>query len=261
MKRLVTILLFSLVISTGSIVSFSTYASAEVDLYLKAESFKWEELDNGSKLLEESGMIYGVGSLIRSDNRNAFNFKFKGELFGGSVDYDGQTQEGTPVKTDTDYFGFKLEGDSGYRFMIAEKSSLEPFVGLGLRWWKRDIQSTDEGIGYEETWSSFYVRAGIYGDHMISGQAKVFLEGGAKFPLYTRNEPDFSEFGLENPTLEPGSEVSLFAEAGLKWSKIKVAVFYEGMRFSESDLDDTYNAFYQPESKADMFGVNIGLSF
>jgi len=251
------ILLFSLAFSISPI----GHAFAGGDLYLKVESFKWEEFYNDSKLLEESGLIYGLGASARSDITKPLTFKLKAELFGGSVDYDGQTQDGTPVKTDTDYFGFKLEGDCGYRFMIAEGFALEPFIGVGLRWWRRDIQSTDEAIGYEETWRSFYARLGMRGDHTLSNQLNIFADAGVKLPIYTENEADLSIVGLSKVTVEPGNEASAFAELGVQWAKFKAVVFYEGMRFSESDPDDTYGVFIQPKSEADMFGLNVGVSF
>lgn len=264
MKRLVVIVALSMLTITGSVISFSTPALAanESDIYLKVESFTWKEFnDNGTQLLKESGPIYGLGASAKSDISKTMTLKFKGELFGGSIDYDGQTQAGTPAKTDTEYFGFKMEGDAGWKFMVAEKSSLEPFAGLGWRWWNRDIQSTATAIGYEERWSTIYARLGIRGDHAFSNQLKGFTEAGVKLPIYTENEIDWTVFGLDTITLEPGNEASVFAEVGVKWAMLKVSVFYEGMRFSKSDLDDVYNAIYQPESKADIYGVNVGMAF
>lgn len=267
MKRLVVIVVLSMLTITGSMISFSAPALAANkedvwDIYLKVESFTWKEFnDNGTQLLKESGPIYGLGGTAKSDVAKSVTLKFKGELFGGSIDYDGQTQAGTPVKTDTDYSGFKMEGDVGWKFMVAEKSSLEPFAGLGYRWWLRDLQSTSNAIGYEERWWSFYARLGIRGDHTFSTQLKAFAEAGVKLPMHTENEADLSVIGLSTVTLEPGNEASVFAEIGFKWTMLKASVFYEGMRFSKSGLDNVYNAFYQPESKADIFGVNVGVAF
>ena len=254
------VMLLTVVFSFG-IISASAIA-AEYDVYGKIESFTWKEYsDSDSQLLKESGPIYGLGGSAKSNITESLTLKFKGELFLGSIDYDGQTQAGTPVKTDTDYFGFKIEGDTGWKFMVAEKSSLEPFAGLGYRWWLRDIQSTGNAIGYEETWWSFYARLGIHGDHTFSDQLKAFAEAGVKLPIHTENEIDLSVIGLSTITVEPGNKASVFAEIGLKWTVLKASVFYEGMRFSKSGLDDVYDAFRQPESKADIFGVNVGVSY
>lgn len=254
--RYTFVMLLTVVFSLG-VISASALA-AEFDVYGKIESFTWKEYnDNGSQLLKESGPIYGLGFSNKSDIAKSLTFKVKGELFGGSIDYDGQTQAGTPAKTDTNYFGMKVEGDLGWKFMVAKKSSLEPFAGLGWRWWLRDIKSTGTAIGYEELWSSVYARLGLRGDYTLSEQVKAFAEGGVKLPIYTENKIDI--YGV---TVKPGNEASAFAEAGFKWAKLKVNVFYEGMRFSKSDPVTGIGVIvWQPKSKADIYGVNLGVSF
>ncbi len=261
MKQLVVIVALSTLTITGSMISFSTpvLAANEIDIYLKVESFTWEEFnDNGGRFVKESGPIYGLGVSAKSDITSALTLKGKGELFGGRVDYDGRTQGGMPLKTDTDYFGVKIEGDMGWKFIVAEKSFLEPFAGLGWRRWRRDIKDTSSATGGEELWSSIYARLGIRGDHAFSERTKAFAEGGIKLPIYNQNETDIIDV-----TLEPGKDkASAFAEVGFKWAKLKASVFYEGMRFSKSD-PEIGNGFkvWQPESKADIYGVNAGVAF
>ncbi len=259
-KQLIVIIALSMLTITGSMISFSTPALAarETDIYLNVESFTWKEFDDsGKQIIKESGPIFGLGFSGKSDIAKALTFKGKGELFGWRIDYDGQTQAGTPLKTKTDYFGFKVEGDLGWKFMVAEKYSLEPFAGLGWRWWLRNIKDTDNAIGGKELWSNIYARLGVRGDIAFSEKAKVFAEGGVKFPIYNQNKTDIFDI-----TLEPGNEASAFAEAGFKWAKLKASVFYEGMRFSKSNtVTISDGQVWQPESKADIFGVNVGVAF
>jgi hypothetical protein len=255
------------VFSPGLFGNRSDAATNEIDIYFKIESFTWSEyFDSGSQILEESGPIYGLGISYKTDIARSLMIMTKSEIFGGSVDYDGQTQAGISANTDTDYMGFKVEADIGIKAIETEKFSLEPFTGLGFRWWVRDIQSTINAIGYEERWRSFYVRLGIRSENNISDQFKIFAQLGVKRPIYNQNEIGLSKFGLSDVTVEPGNEASFFAEAGLKEKKIMVSFFYEGMRFSKSDVRYTYDAFgiygvFQPESEADIFGVNIGITF
>lgn len=265
MKRPVIIIALLILTITSSMVLFfvPVVGAIESDVYLKVESFAWKEYnDSGSQLLKESGPIYGLGTLIKSDITKSLTLKGKGELFGGSVDYKGQTQAGKPVETDTNYFGFKVEGDLGWKFMLVEKISLEPFAGLGYRWWIRDIQSTGSAIGYEEKWWSFYARLGIHSDLIFYKQLKVFAETGVKLPIHNENEIDWSVFGLPTVTVEPGNKASVFAELGLMWTMLKASIFYEGMRFSKSDPVTVSGVrVWQPRSKADIFGINVGVVF
>ncbi len=260
MKRLIVIVVLSMLTITGSMISFSTPALAanETDIYLKVESFTWKEFnDSGRQFVKESGPIYGLGVSGKADITSALTLKSKGELFGGRVNYDGQTQAGAPLKTKTDYFGMKIEGDLGWKFIVAEKSSLEPFAGLGWRRWRRDIKDTSNATGGEELWSSIYARLGIRGDLAFSEKVKAFAEGGVKLPIYNQNKTNIIDV-----TLKPGNEASVFAEAGFKWAKLKASLFYEGMRFSKSaPVSGIDFIVWQPESKADIYGVNAGVAF
>jgi len=250
-------------------VFFVSTVAAEVNVYGKVESFTFKEYKGGALLLEESGKIYGIGATSKFNPFRQLTLKVRGELFGGQVDYDGQTWGGVPVKSNTNYLGFKIEGDAGWKFMVAEKTSVEPFVGLGYRWWLRDIESRPPiAIGYTENWRSLYARLGVRGDHNLSKHAKLFAEGGVRLPIRNKNTADLTVVGLNEVTVEPGKKASVFAEAGLQFKFLKASVFYEGMRFSESPLalagvDPVLGPVwvFQPESKADMFGVNIGFAF
>ncbi|MBI4848624.1 MAG: outer membrane beta-barrel protein [Nitrospirae bacterium] len=264
MKRAAAVIVFLILAAAYHSVLLPPAASAEneYDVYLKGESFTWKEFDNGGdQLLKESGPIYGVGGLAKLDIKS-LTLKIRGELFGGRIDYDGQTQEGTPVQTDVDYLGVKIEGNIGYKFNLTERFSVEPFAGPGYRYWERDIKSTSLATGYLEKWSSVYVQAGIHSDIAFYGLGKVFVEGGIKFPVHNENEADLSVLGSGTVTLEPGKKESFFAEAGVKWKMLRTAVFYEGLRFSKSEVvRGGHQLWYQPESKGDIYGVNIGLTF
>jgi hypothetical protein len=251
----------------GVLCEESVAVANETDIYFKIESFTWKEYsDSGSQLLEESGPIYGLGCSSRSDIAQSLILWSKFEIFGGSVDYDGQTQEGTPANSDTDYTGLMVEGGIGIKAKITETIILEPFAGLGYRWWLRDIKSTYNAIGYEERWQSFYIQLGIRSEDYISDQLKSFALLGVKYPIRNENEIGFSQFGYSDITVKPGNKASFFAEIGLKKKNFMVSFFYEGLRFSKSDVGYIYDAYgvygiYQPESEADIFGVNIGITF
>jgi hypothetical protein len=189
------------------------------------------------------------------------------------VDYDGQTT-GTntpiPVDTDTEYLGVKIEGTIGWEIPISQNSSIEPFIGPGIRKWNREIQGTRIGnirvVDTEEDWLTIYAPLGIRGRHIVSDQMSIFAAGGIKIPIYNENEADLSEIYGVTVTVEPGREISGFAELGIRWKMMKAALYYEGMRFSKSDperknISGGTLTVLQPKSEADMFGINIGLTF
>ena len=253
----------------------------EFVLYPFIQYFNWEEYkDTGERVLEETGPQGGVGTLLRVDlNNGLLMLQAKGELFGGIVDYDGQTQASSrypenseiPVDTDVDYFGTKLEADLGLR--VGEtKGTIEPFVGIGYRYWIRDLNDSvavnrlNQLVpisGYTEEWQSFYTRWGLRGSYAVNDDFKLFAEVGGKYPIYNENRIDEDDL-----TIKPGKQFSPFAEAGFRIDRFRATVFYEGFRFSQSswvfagfDSDGRSLYFSQPKSESDIIGITLGYCF
>ena len=70
------------------------------------ENFGWEEFDDdGSKLLKESGTRYALSGFLGNTLRAKKNLIYRAEakLYFGTVDYEGQTQDGVPAFSDTHY--------------------------------------------------------------------------------------------------------------------------------------------------------------
>jgi hypothetical protein len=137
--------------------------------------------------LKESGFLFGPGYTYWTELESHVTLKPTVELFFGTVDYDGQTQTGIPATTDVDYFGFKAEGDIGRRLSFPEGLYIEPFGGLGIRFWYRDINdgTTNTGsptLGYTEEWFVFNARLGLRAGKKMSGNKEIFA-GWAKIDL------------------------------------------------------------------------------
>ena len=269
-------LLLLLVLSTASGAGAARFGGVEeFSASLSPQYFQWEESLHGKRLLREQGWLVGAGALVdlnlvQTETAGSLMLKGKAGLFGGVVDYDGQTQPPNPfpVTTDVNYFGTKAEADLGWRFPV-RKVSIEPFGGVGYRWWLRDLQDTSavdnnrtlvRVSGYTEYWQSAYARFGGHLVYAISDDWRAFGEGGAKYPFYTGNTVNFSDTG--ELTIKPGSHWSGFAELGARYKKIKVSAFYEGFRYSQSPVVARGNSgVFQPASASDIFGINLGWVF
>lgn len=259
----------SIVVMVLILASSAAAAEFEHDIFGQVQSFTWKEYSGGRELLKEDGALYGVGYAGRYTFMGFLTVRPRGELFGGEIDYDGQTQDGIPASTDTEYAGIKTEGDIGYLWGDPGKATVEPFVGLGWRYWERDIQSGVDQTGRyisgaTEYYSIFYGRLGVRGDIALSEKVRMFLEGTVKLPIDNQEEAEdvCTNYGCYDVDLEPGKRVSYYAELGLKAAMFKVSAFYEGLRFSESDAETIPGAIvWQPESEADIYGVNVGVSF
>jgi hypothetical protein len=227
-------------------------------VYISTEEYVWKEfLDDGSQALKENGMLFGIGFAFYHEFRNHLTIKPSIEIFGGSTDYDGHTQSGIPATTTVGYSGLKLGVDGGYRFRPSESVFLEPFGGIGIRFWTRDIKdgTTSTGSptsGYKEDWTTVMARLGLRMDVSM-----FFFEAAVRYPIYNENTVE------TDLTLYPGKQPSYFGEAGVKAGKFKGSVYYETLSFSRSDSVYAGSGIYayQPKSTATMVGIRLGAAF
>jgi len=244
------------------------FAENESDVYLVLENYTWKEFSGGTRLLKEAGPLFGVGFAYQFKFRDEVTLKPGVEIFVGSVDYDGAPNAGGLFKTTTDYFGLKLQAEVGRRFALGKAFSIEPIAGIGLRAWMRDINDgrAEDGSpadGHNEEWVTLHLRLGVRGGLDLSNASALFAEVGLKVPLYNESTRYVANGGLDDQvTMHPGKMVSLFAETGLKLRTFRISVFYDGLRFSESDVE--YNSsvgYYQHESRADIYGIKAASTF
>jgi hypothetical protein len=237
----------------------------QFSVYIATEEYVWKEfLANGSQALKEQGTLFGIGFAFYHEFRNHMTIKPGVEIFGGSTNYDGQTQSGTPATTTVGYSGIKLGVDGGYRFRSSESVFLEPFGGIGIRAWTRDIKNgtTSTGsptLGYKEDWTTVMARLGLRMD-----ASTLFVEAAVRYPIYNENTVRLSEAGLGSDlTLYPGKQPSYFGEVGVKDGKFKASVYYETLSFSKSDSVYAGSGIYayQPKSTATMVGIRLGAAF
>lgn len=271
MKRIVLALMAMLFLSqTASIAAAADSGPIrELSVYPFIQYFTWEEFNGmtGSRLLKESGPQFGVGGDILlhflEGDAGAMTFRGKVELFGGEVDYDGQLQDGTPHSTDVTYFGTTEQATLGWAIPYRD-STIEPFAGLGYRWWLRDLQGSG---GYTEYWTSLSALLGVRSTYTLNPDTKFFVMGGGRYPFYNRNDVE-NYPGVGRIELEPGSDWSVMAETGIRHKHINVSVYYENYIYPQSPAVARYNYvnarteyFIQPRSESEIFGLKFGWSF
>jgi hypothetical protein len=258
-------------LSEGPVAAQDRTASAQnISVYALAETHVWQEyLDNGAQMLRESGALYGVGFTVEHRFPSGVTIRPAAELFGGQVDYDGHNQAGTPGTSSVGYFGMNILGDLGMRMGESAGGYVEPFVGIGLRSWQRDLKdgTTSDGhtmVGYVEKWNSLYGRLGLRGGVDFSNTKGIYVMAGLKLPLYNQNSVYFDR-GSASPdfTMHPGNEESFFGEAGMRLDVVSVSLFIDQLRFSRSsNVNVTGGGYvYQPRSTSDLAGIKLGIVF
>lgn len=259
-------ILLAVILSICCAIPASAASLEELTPFLSVQQYTWEEFSDGRRLLKESGQLVSGGLLVGAGSDHSLTLRARGELFGGVVDYDGETQapDPVPVETEVNYLGVRTHFDLGYRVPSGELR-IEPFGGLGYRWWLRDLEdsraSTGQRVsGYTESWLSWYGRLGARGSYLTSAGLSLFAEGGALYPFYTGNTVDF--VGEGKTTFRPQGRLSGFAEAGASWRELRLSLYYEGFRWGRSPVKLVgIQGFLQPESTSDILGLSLGWNF
>lgn len=185
------------IVSLLPILLLSGYVSAEGwQRAVGVESFNWYEYaPDGSELVHESGPRLFVEFSSSRAHTKRINASYSGRLYGASVFYDGETQSGTPITTNSLYLGFVLEAMFDYRLSIDGDSlsnSGDWFLsyGLGYEGWLRGIRDTSTASGYNEFYRVPYTKLGLSFD--ANNQTRI--QFGAKFPMLVREYVVYSRF-------------------------------------------------------------------
>jgi len=147
------------------------------DLRLAAElmNFDYEETDvSGSTLDQETGYIPGFTVAASQPYRSIHN-TVEFSLYGGDVDYDGQTQAGQPHQTTTDETIYRLL----YELNWSPGDSEGAFYGKAYwQQWDRDIQPNDGVSGLFERYQWWTLEAGVQVPFIKNEQRELLLELG-----------------------------------------------------------------------------------
>ena len=128
------------VLVLGAALFNTVYADNRLVISPGVMYFDYEERDeNGSFLDGETGPVLGVRAAVEWRLESNITGVVFGSIYSGTVDYDGHTQSGTPVQTDTDanYFTLGVAAKTPIQFSDF-KTNIN--VGYAFKRWERDIQ-------------------------------------------------------------------------------------------------------------------------
>ncbi len=240
----------------------------EFALQAGVEKFRWQEFNNGSRILEERGTLFNIGATLstfrRSDPGTLYNLN--GRLYLGQVDYDGQacniiSNNCIPSKTHTNYNGLQGEGLAGYHF--GDQFGFDLLGGAGIDNWIREIKDTATAGGAIEDYVIFYAKLGA-GLSINSEQWAYRFHAGIKYPFLTYEHSDAADNGVD---LTPGKRVSGFAKFDAEFGAknqphFGLTIFYDSYRFGMSPRESVTiqglpKLMWQPESHMDIIGAQL----
>jgi hypothetical protein len=222
--------------------------------YTRIDYFHWNERIDGADFVNESGALWTLGYQRRIGRE-----RFRAELFGADVDYQGGAQfdDGSvePLSSSTRYLGMRGECE----FLIEPPGLPERmfFLGIGTRFWVRDLQDgvSDYGSpveGYQETWWTIYPYLGMEARRPLAGGE---FYASARLGLTPLTYQHVSYFDL---ALYPRLGVMGGAELGLRGQHLFLAGSFEAMSWSHSPM---VRDCFQPNSAMYTVGLKTGLNF
>ncbi|OGT89412.1 MAG: hypothetical protein A2514_15885 [Gammaproteobacteria bacterium RIFOXYD12_FULL_61_37] len=230
------------------------------------EHFEWTEYFQGERLLKESGER-GVLKAKFEGNQGGFVYGTSGKLYSGAVNYDGSTQAGVPVQTETDYNGYQAETTLGWRFPLSViedgEQSLDLLAGIGLDHWERDIKDGRDALGnaaqgYVEKYDVPYAKLGAAW-LVTDGDWNHKMSAGVKRPLEVKE--NVPEFGA-NIRPEPKNTLYIAYDMTEATSGLGLSAWYENGKFGESLVTtSSLGSVFQPESRFEAIGVGVTYTF
>lgn len=245
----------------------------KVSANFSLQDFNYKEFDdNGSLLDREDGTLPGlIFGLERPRGRWVLGGRFS--YYAGSVDYDGQTNTGTPITTRTDEKISEIEGRAEYWLRPEDRWAV--YGGLGYRYWARDIRPTRTA-----------------GGQPVSGLFEVYdwwlVFFGTKVELYNKNASRWSldlrvlrilapELRVDATSQFDQARLDLGERYGMRLSlpwqykldkatHLTIEPYAEGWELGRSPtVPLTRNGvvigtIFEPRSETRNYGINLGFS-
>ncbi len=244
--------------------AFPTAANAEWSIGAGLEGYRWQEFIAGrSETPLETGVRSTVNAEWTQDGDYGWLYAYRGKLYFGQVHYDTFYQQTyTPVSTTTQYGGVAHEVQIFHR-TDAGQYKLDYVSGLGLDTWRRAIENND--YFQIEDFLIMYLRGGFNIGQPGHG-AGLHGGGGLKYPVTTWEDAHLDSIGYSsNPILQPGKDISFYAQLGYRINaRWDMVAYYDSWRFKQSPTvtatkisDGKLYNIYQPKSSMDAFGLRV----
>ncbi len=171
--------------------------------------FDYREFNGNDILLDkETGPMPGLhlSGALQWDN---WYSELVYEYHLGTVDYDGQTQNGVALTTETEEDIVDLSLIVGRHFGAVSRHRSALYAGIGYHYWERNILPTGTVAGLLETYQWSYALLGVKFSFLKSDRNGLLLDLRVRRMLDATMEVDFLGFmGWDNSTLDLGEDWS-----------------------------------------------------
>lgn len=230
----------------------------------------YEEIGgDNNKLLTEKGKLWGVFSQVSHQFENQIKVDFLYSGSKGDTDYDGATQTGTPLQSETEQDFQQLKLSFQYPFHYRQ-FSISPYISYANWQWDREIQATDItlSLGLEYEWDETAV--GIRVGHPLPWGGLSFLWQRLKNDNGSA-VVDLSAASLGKPSLNLGDQygnkfvVEHSFSGSSNWT-FSQNLFYSKQGFTASEPTRILQGsriirLQEPQSETEQFGLGLALEY
>ena len=268
-NRSVQFAVFILVVAFSP-VSFA--AKIEYQLGIGLMDFNYAEYDDNNKFLDgETGFIPGVVHKLKLKSQKTYT-EFVGQAYTNTVKYDGQTQDGIPLKTKSD--AVIIDAHFKYGLRLSRARNHGPYAGIGFRYWLRNIRSGrdingDAVAGLLEQYRWSYGLLGYTGNFHVSENITLGFDIRHTYMFNGKMDVDF--LGYKN---YDSTQVELGNRAGLRFAlpiqrkirshRLILSPYYEILDIGKSnsvrvtaDGVPTDTTIHEPRSETRNMGIEI----
>lgn len=225
-----------------------------------------EESADGSLLDQERGALPGFCAAAAQGRGRVF-VRVAGCYYRGTVSYDGHTQSGVPVSTDTDESLGDGRLEVGARFGVPGARVYRIYGLVGYRRWERTIRSTPSVNGLSETYTWPYVGLGANGVLLRRGRWQWNADLQLREPVRPRVHIDFRglyDTSTVRPAALPGFRLALPLTYRLSpTTGVTVTPYWDFWRLGKSDVNTLYQGgvpvgtVHEPASRTSSPGVSL----
>jgi len=259
-----------IILLSATLLCNSTLTVAESQLTLSPSllHFDYTEFSTTNETLnQELGWLPGLELKLSHAKTTDWLVDIYSAYYQGVVDYDGQTQSGIPLTTNTDTKLFRFGGKVTKK--VYKKISV--LAGAQLHQWNRDIRGNENASGIDETYKWIEYSVGMNSELFIN--QKNFLNIDIAY-LLIRNgslKVDLSEIDLGSTTLDLGDGTG--TRFNLNWKKFvsktthyDLSVFIETWGFGRSNSKLTQGGspnviVTEPRSETQNIGLKLNIEY
>jgi len=218
----------------------------------------------------ESGFLPGLVFTYTDKIPNSkFFLRGSAEFAFGPTVYDGTTQSGVPVISNTDNIFGNLEANIGINF--DKKETISIYSGVGFHYWNRGLKGS---APYREDYTWFYFPAGFIVNLDISNRFQVSIDACLRFMFMGTIKVYLSDISsyFNDPIGDLGNkiggkikipfryvldnEISLLIMPWVEYSAIE-----QSNQFSIKYGGTSIGFAMEPSSETYQYGINIGVRY